>query len=65
MVSILLAMKYFIYLFVLLFRTAPPAYEVSQARDQTGVTAASLCQGHMISELHLRPTPQITATPDP
>ena len=50
-----------------LFRTAPSAYGGSQERGLIGATAAGLCCSHSstISELHLRPTPQITATPDP
>jgi len=46
---------------------APAAYGGSQARDLIGAVAASLCQGHsnVGSEPHLRPTPQLTATPDP
>ena len=37
------------------------------ARDQIGAAAASLCQSHSnsASELHLRPTPQLAAVPDP
>ena len=40
--------------------------EVSQARDQTGVTAAGLHHGHSKagSEPHLQPAPQLTAMPD-
>ena len=46
--------------YTLLFRAVPAAYGGSQARGRTGTSAASL--GH---KLHLRPTPQLTATPDP
>ena len=46
---------------------APAAYGGSQARDRIGAVAASLRQSHSNagSELRLRPTPQLTATPDP
>ena len=54
----------FIYL---LFRAAPAAYRVSKARGQIAGTAASLRHSHsnIGSELHLRPTPQLMAMPDP
>ena len=56
----------FIYLFSL-FRATPAAYRGSQARGLIGVEAAGLCQSHSNagSELCLRPTPQLPATPDP
>ena len=43
------------------------AYGSSQARGQIRAVAASLHHSHsnMGSELHLRPIPQLTATPDP
>ena len=43
------------------------AYGSSQARGQIGATAAGLHFSHsnVGSEPHLRPTPQLTATPDP
>ena len=46
---------------------APAAYGGSQARGLIGAVAAGLHQSHsnLGSELHLRPTPQLTATPDP
>ena len=44
---------YFIYLFILLFRAAPTAYESSQARGLIGAAAASLHQSHAGSEPHL------------
>jgi len=48
-------------------RAAPVAYGGSQARGLIGAVAASLHQSHsnLGSELHLQPTPQLTATPDP
>ena len=43
------------------------AYGGSQARDPIGATAAGLRHSHsnVVSELCLRPTPQLTATLDP
>ena len=73
----------FIYLFIyLLFRaeSALAAYRGSQARGQTGATAAGLWLGvepelqllglhhshsNARSQLSLQLTPQLTATPDP
>ena len=45
----------------------PVAYGGSQARGLTGAVAAGLRQSHSNSgsKLHLQPTPQLTATPDP
>ena len=56
----------FIYLF-LLFRATSEAYGGSQARGQIRAVAAGLRQSHSNAgfELCLRPTPQLTATPDP
>ena len=62
----------FIYLFIYfcLFAiswAAPTAYGGSQARGQSGAVAAGLHHSHSNtrSELHLQPTAQLTATPDP
>ena len=46
---------------------APEAHGGSQARGLIKAVAASLCQSHsnVGSEPCLRPTPQLTATPDP
>ena len=46
---------------------APVAYGGSQARGLIGTVAPGLHQSHSNSgsELHLRPTPQLTATLDP
>ena len=43
------------------------AYGSSQARGQIGAVTASLCQSHSNarSELHLRPTLQFVAMPEP
>ena len=66
--------KFFIFLFLFLFiylfaasTAAPMAYGGPQARGLIGDIAAGLCQNHSNaeSELHLRPTPQLMATPDP
>ena len=45
---------------------APAAYGGSQARGRIGAVATGLCQSHSNagSEPRLRPTPQLTATPD-
>ena len=49
------------------FRSTPVAYESFQARGQIGDAAAGLCHSHSnaISKLHLQPTPQLMAMPDP
>ena len=46
---------------------APAAYGGSQARGSIGTIAVGLHQSHSNagSELHLQPTPQLMATPDP
>ena len=56
----------FIFYF-LLFRAAPAAYGDSQARGPIGAVAAGLCHSHGNAgyQPRLRPTPQLTATPDP
>ena len=65
------AKSHFIYLFILFYfvfsRAAPMAYGGSQARGRIRAVAARLCQSHSNSgaELLLRPTPQLTARPDP
>ena len=52
---------------VLLFKSAPAAYGSSQARGPVGAVATDLHHSHSNagSELHLQPTPQLTAMPDP
>ena len=49
------------------FRATHSAYGGSQARGLIGAVAAGLHHSHSNtrSKLHLRPTPQLTATPDP
>ena len=60
----------FIYLFIFVFLPflgpLPTAYGGSQAGGRIGAVAASQRQSHSNagSEPHLRPTPQLTATPD-
>ena len=60
----------FIYLFIFVFLpflwAAPAAYGGSQARGLIRAIATSLHQSHSNagSEPRLRPTPQLTATPD-
>ena len=55
--------------FTFFFKAAPEVYGDSQARGWMGAAAASLhhSQSHNNtgSKLHLWPTPQVTATPDP
>ena len=48
-------------------RATSAAYGGSQARGLLGAVATSLhhSHGHARSELHLQPTPQLTARPDP
>ena len=61
---------YYLFIYFCLFafsRAAPAAYGGSQARGQIGAVATGLCQSHSNagSEPHLRPTPQLTAMPNP
>ena len=53
--------------FFVFFRAAPTAYGGPQARGRIRPVAAGLHQSHSNSgsELHLRTTPQLTATPGP
>ena len=49
----------------LFFRATPTAYRGSQARSQMGAAALSLLHSHNTrSKPHLRPTPELTETPD-
>ena len=52
---------------IFLFRDALMAYGSSWAKGQIRATAASLHHSHsnVGSKLHLLPTPQLRATPDP
>ena len=58
---------FFLFFFFLVFLGPHLTYGSSQARGQTGAAAAGLHHSHSKkgSEIHLRPTPQHTATPDP
>ena len=58
---------FFFFGLFLSFRAAPAAYGCSQARGRIRAVAAGLCQSYSNagSEPCLRPTPQLTATPDP
>ena len=69
-----MAFFFFIFVFWVFFfclfafsRAALGAYGGSQARGLIGAVATSLRQSHSNpgSEPHLRPTPQLIATPDP
>ena len=72
-VSLFHVLLYFIFYFLTFFglfdfpRATPVAYGGSQARGRIGAVAAGLHHSHSIakSELHLGPTPQLTAMPDP
>ena len=60
----------FLFIYFCLFdfsRAAPKGYGGFQARGLTGTVAASLRRSHsnMGSELHLQPTLQLMAMPDP
>ena len=65
--SVPLLLLLLLFFFPLLFMASPTAYGSFQARNQIGGTAASLCHSHSHagSEPRLRPTPQLTAMPDP
>ena len=58
---------FFLSFFFLLFRAALVAYGVSKARGEIGAIAARHSHSHSNtgSKLHLQPTPQLMATPDP
>ena len=57
----------FVCLFFCLYRAALAAYGCSQARGQMVAVATGLRQSHSNarSKPHVRPTPQLTATPNP
>ena len=65
--------NFFLFLFLFfcfvscLHRAAAAAYGGSQAKGLIGAVAAGLCHSHSNarSEPRLRPTPQLTATPEP
>ena len=55
------------FFFFCLFRATPRAHRGFQARGRIGAVATGLHHSHSNtrSELHLQPTSQLTATPDP
>ena len=59
-------LQYFIF-YNFFFKAAPMAHGISQARGGMGAIAVGLHHRHRNtrSEPLLRPTPQLTATPDP
>ena len=61
-----LSFLFFVFFFLAISWPAPAAYGGSQARGQVRAVATGLRQSHSNagSELRLRPTPQLTATPD-
>ena len=62
------SLSFLIYLILFCFLGPhPAAYGSSQARSQIGATATSLYHSHSNTgyELHLQPTPPLTATLDP
>ena len=60
------SVNFYIFIYFCLFRAAPMAYGGSQARGLIGAVEASLHHSHSNagSTVHLRPTPQLMATPD-
>ena len=58
---------FFFFFFFCLFKATPAAYGDCQARGPIGAVATGLRNSHSSagSRLCLRPTPQLTATPDP
>ena len=56
-----------VYIYIFFNRAAPAAYGSFRARGQIGAVVACSCHSHSNagSEPHLRPIPQIEATPDP
>ena len=62
-----LRVKYDLFIYFCLFRAAPSADGGSQDRGLIRPVAAGLRQSHSNarSEMHLRPTPQLTVTPEP
>ena len=57
----------FLFVFLPFLGLLPRHMEVPQARGPMGAVVAGLRQSHSNaeSELHLQPTPQLMATPDP
>ena len=63
----LISIQFSFFLFLCLFRVTPTAYGGSQARGLIGAVGTGLLHSHSNakSEPHLRPIPQLTATPNP
>ena len=63
----LLFFFFFFFFTFCLFRAVPVAHGGSEAKGQIGPTATGLhhSQSNVGFKLHLRPTPQLMATPDP
>ena len=63
----MISVAWFKTLLLLLFGAPPTAYGGSQARGRIRAAATSLPHSHSNagSQPHLRPTPQLTAMPDP
>ena len=57
--------RWYIIFFFFLFRAALLAYGGSQARGRNTAVAAGLPHSPLGLKLYLRPTPQLTAAPDP
>ena len=59
--------KFYLFIYFSHFRDTPVAYGGYQARGPITAVSTSLCHSHSNagSELHLQPTPQLTAMPDP
>ena len=55
---------HFLFYFIFVFMVALMAYGGSQARGPIRAVATGLHHGSSESELHLQPTPQLTAMPD-
>ena len=64
---IFILILFFIFCLFAISRATPEAHGGSQARGPIGAVAAGVRQIHSNagSELHLQPTPQLMATPDP
>ena len=64
---VLVVLSFYLFSLFAFSRAAPEAFGGSQARGLIGAVATGLLQSHSNtgSEPHLRPTPQLTATPDP
>ena len=55
----------FFFFFFFFLRATPAAYRASQARGQIEVASLHHSHSNIGSKLHLQPTPQLMALPDP